>query len=43
LVELAVGVVATLAPRVFYDYVPWVDLALTWRSRDTETLATTRR
>jgi len=27
LVELAVGLVATLAPRVFYDYVPWVDLA----------------
>jgi hypothetical protein len=27
-VELAVGVVATLAPRAFYDYVPWVDLAL---------------
>jgi hypothetical protein len=26
-VELAVGVVATLVPRVFYDYVPWVDLA----------------
>jgi hypothetical protein len=26
-VELAVGVVATLAPRAFYDYVPWVDLA----------------
>jgi hypothetical protein len=26
-VELAVGVVATLAPRFFYDYVPWVDLA----------------
>jgi hypothetical protein len=26
-VELAVGLVATLAPRVFYDYVPWVDLA----------------
>jgi hypothetical protein len=26
-VELAVGVVATLAPRDFYDYVPWVDLA----------------
>jgi hypothetical protein len=26
-VELAVGAVATLAPRVFYDYVPWVDLA----------------
>jgi hypothetical protein len=25
-VELAVGVVATLAPRAFYDYVPWVDL-----------------
>jgi hypothetical protein len=27
IVELAVGVVATLAPRAFYDYVPWVDLA----------------
>ncbi|HEX2400523.1 MAG TPA: hypothetical protein VHJ79_11160 [Mycobacterium sp.] len=27
LVELAVGLVATLAPRAFYDYVPWVDLA----------------
>ena len=27
LVELAVGVVATLSPRVFYDHVPWVDLA----------------
>jgi hypothetical protein len=26
-VELAVGLVATLAPRTFYDYVPWVDLA----------------
>ena len=26
-VELGVGVVATLAPRAFYDYVPWVDLA----------------
>ncbi len=26
-VELAVGVVATLAPRAFYDHVPWVDLA----------------
>ena len=26
-VELAVGLVATLAPRAFYDYVPWVDLA----------------
>lgn len=25
-VELAVGLVATLAPRAFYDYVPWVDL-----------------
>jgi hypothetical protein len=25
-VELVVGVVATFAPRVFYDYVPWVDL-----------------
>ena len=24
--EVAVGVVATLAPRAFYDYVPWVDL-----------------
>lgn len=27
LVELVVGVVATLAPRVFYDNVPWVNLA----------------
>jgi hypothetical protein len=27
LVELAVGVVATLAPRAFYDHVPWVTLA----------------
>ena len=26
-VELAVGMVATLAPRFFYDCVPWVDLA----------------
>jgi hypothetical protein len=26
-VTLAVGVVATLAPRVFYDHVPWVALA----------------
>lgn len=26
-VELAVGVVATLTPRVFYDDVPWVSLA----------------
>ncbi|HYR14948.1 MAG TPA: hypothetical protein VEQ67_12125 [Mycobacterium sp.] len=25
-VELAVGVVGTLAPRAFYDSVPWVDL-----------------
>ena len=25
-VEIVVGLVATLAPRVFYDYVPWVDL-----------------
>jgi hypothetical protein len=25
-VELAVGLVATLAPRAFYDYVPWVNL-----------------
>jgi hypothetical protein len=24
-VELVVGLVATLAPRAFYDYVPWVD------------------
>lgn len=24
--EVAVGLVATLAPRAFYDYVPWVDL-----------------
>jgi hypothetical protein len=28
LVTLAVGVTATLAPRVFYDHVPWVALAL---------------
>jgi hypothetical protein len=27
IVELAVGVVATLWPRWFYDNVPWVDLA----------------
>jgi hypothetical protein len=27
IVELAVGVVATFAPRFFYDYAPWVDLA----------------
>jgi hypothetical protein len=27
IVELAVGVVATLGPRWFYDNVPWVDLA----------------
>ena len=27
LAELAVGVVATLTPRVFYDDVPWVSLA----------------
>jgi hypothetical protein len=26
-VELAVGMVATLTPREFYDHVPWVDLA----------------
>jgi hypothetical protein len=26
-VELAVGLVATLAPRAFYDHVAWVDLA----------------
>ncbi len=26
-VELAVGLVATLMPRTFYDHVPWVDLA----------------
>jgi hypothetical protein len=26
-VEVAVGLVATLAPRFFYDNVPWVDLA----------------
>ncbi|MCV7100537.1 hypothetical protein H7I01_09055 [Mycobacterium palustre] len=26
LVELAVGVVATVSPRGFYHYVPWVDL-----------------
>jgi hypothetical protein len=25
-VEIVVGLVATLAPRAFYDYVPWVDL-----------------
>jgi len=25
-VQLSVGVAATLAPRAFYDYVPWVDL-----------------
>ncbi|HEY9304066.1 MAG TPA: hypothetical protein VIO95_07230 [Mycobacterium sp.] len=25
-VEVVVGLVATLAPRAFYDYVPWVDL-----------------
>ena len=25
-VELVVGLVATLAPRAFYDHVPWVDL-----------------
>lgn len=25
-VEIGVGLVATLAPRAFYDYVPWVDL-----------------
>jgi hypothetical protein len=25
-VELAVGLVATVAPRAFYDHVPWVDL-----------------
>jgi hypothetical protein len=25
-VEVAVGLVATLAPRAFYDYVPWVNL-----------------
>ncbi|OBH62507.1 hypothetical protein A5686_19115 [Mycobacterium sp. E2479] len=25
-VQIAVGLVATLAPRAFYDYVPWVDL-----------------
>lgn len=25
-VEMVVGLVATLAPRAFYDYVPWVDL-----------------
>lgn len=24
-VEIAVGLVATLAPRAFYDHVPWVD------------------
>lgn len=24
-VEVAVGLVATLAPRAFYDHVPWVD------------------
>lgn len=27
LVDIAVGVVATLAPRAFYDHVPWVSLA----------------
>jgi hypothetical protein len=27
LVELVIGVVATLTPRVFYDDVPWVSLA----------------
>lgn len=27
LVQLTVGVVATLAPRAFYDHVPWVTLA----------------
>jgi hypothetical protein len=25
-VELGIGVVATLAPRTFYDYMPWVDM-----------------
>lgn len=25
-VEIVVGLVATLVPRAFYDYVPWVDL-----------------
>jgi hypothetical protein len=25
-VELVIGLVATLAPRTFYDYVPWVSL-----------------
>jgi len=25
-VEIVVGLVATLAPQAFYDYVPWVDL-----------------
>ena len=25
-VEFVVGLVATLAPRAFYDYVPWVNL-----------------
>src|SRR5262245_13143474 len=25
-VQLAIGVVATLTPRAFYNYVPWVDL-----------------
>jgi hypothetical protein len=25
-VEVVVGLVATLAPRAFYDYVPWVNL-----------------
>ncbi|OBJ08133.1 hypothetical protein A5625_15625 [Mycobacterium sp. 1465703.0] len=25
-VEIVVALVATLAPRAFYDYVPWVDL-----------------
>ena len=27
IVEFAVGIVATLAPRAFYDHVPWVNLA----------------
>jgi hypothetical protein len=26
LYQVGVGLVATLAPRAFYDYVPWVDL-----------------
>src|SRR6476646_3407422 len=26
-VELVIGVVATVTPRAFYDYVPWVNLA----------------